>query len=337
MTGRSNRGRGKASGGGSEGRPGWWARPGWWTLPALVTALTLAPAIADPSITEPGSAGDSIGAVGVPTEGVLPAKIGDYVVRALLGEGGEASVFLASHPRLGSDVAVKWARANDGRLEREGRLLGRLHASPYTPVPIDLGEHEGLPYLVLDRVRGISLGDLVYHRPPRTETGVAIARDLARGVGDLHRVGYLHQDIKPGNVLVDERGEVRLIDLGMARPIELDPSAEEPVARGGTLMFMAPEQAREEPDAIGVPTDVFAIGATLYFTLTGLSPFEGRDVTEVWERARQADFDRTMLEESDVPTELRAILDRAMAVDPGDRYESADAFADALEGWLARG
>ncbi len=149
-----------------------------------------------------------------------------------------------------------------------------------------------------------------------------------------HRHGITHCDIKPKNILIDKVGEPRLIDFGMARLRHVWSDCT-PSTWGGTVSFMAPEQARLEIDRIGPRSDIFALGGVLYFLLTGQAPFAGETYEEVWDRARRCDFEAGALRAAKVPRGLERICLKAMAADPADRYATAEAFQRALEGYLA--
>src|SRR5262249_44334240 len=143
----------------------------------------------------------------------------------------------------------------------------------------------------------------------------------------------VHRDIKPKNILVDEAGEPRLIDFGMGR---LRPaSSDDPGRTGGTFAFMAPEQARIESPAeqakVGPRSNVYALGAVLYYLLTRQAPFPGENWRESMDRARRCDFEASALNQRRVPRRLRRICLKAMAADPADRYPSAEALQKALK------
>jgi serine/threonine protein kinase len=158
---------------------------------------------------------------------------------------------------------------------------------------------------------------------------------LARALALVHRKRVIHRDIKPRNILIDEIGEPRLIDFGLARlrSAWTDPSA---TTWGGTLAYMAPEQARREHERIGPRSDIFGLGAVLYFLLTGRPPFVGETQEEIWDRARRCDFDAGALRAAGVPRRLGRICLKALAADPADRYATAGDLADALESFLRR-
>ncbi len=149
----------------------------------------------------------------------------------------------------------------------------------------------------------------------------------------VHRRGIIHRDIKPRNILIDESGEPRLIDFGLARLRHAWSDRPDPTW-GGTLAYMAPEQARLEHDRIGPRSDVFGLGAVLYFLLTGQPPFVGETTDELWDRAKRCDFEKDALRLARVPRGLRRICLTALAADPADRYPSAAAFEKALNRYL---
>src|SRR5262249_18786140 len=139
----------------------------------------------------------------------------------------------------------------------------------------------------------------------------------------------------PRTSLLDEWGRRRLIDFGMARWRHA--WSEGPAGpSGGTLAFMAPEQARCESGRVGAPSDIFALGAVLYFLLTGRAPFEGSTRDDQWRRAIRCDFDPAPLRARGVPHRLERIVLKAMAAEPGDRSASAADLADALDAFLRR-
>ena len=181
----------------------------------------------------------------------LPARIGRYAVLSALDEGGQARVFRVVHPGLGKDLVLKLAArpvADDpmGRdlLAAEGRLLAELNHPSLVRV-IDLDVHDdGRPFLVMDHVSGCTLDRHIAQGLPAPRRAAAMVAEIARAVAYIHRRGVVHQDIKPRNVLIDESGRPRLIDFGLARlrhAWALDTSG----PSGGTLMYMAPEQAAQ--------------------------------------------------------------------------------------------
>jgi hypothetical protein len=229
--------------------------------------------------------------------------------------------------------------APGGRSEivEEGRILASLE-HPHLVRVYEQDFLDDRPYLVMEFVRGRTLDQLAREEgiPPRR--AAALLAKAAGAVDLAHRLGVVHRDIKPKNILVDESGEPRLIDFGMARLRHA--WSDDPGSPGGTFAFMAPEQARlgspEEQQKVGPRSDVFALGAVLYDLLTGAAPFPGQNWRESMDRARRCDFDRTALDDPKIPRDLRRICLKAMAANPADRYSSAAALAKALHRFVAR-
>jgi serine/threonine protein kinase len=264
-----------------------------------------------------------------------PAAVGKYPVVGRLGGGGQGEVYRAVHPELRQDLVIKLARRPLGPggidgdlLAAEGRVLADLRHDNLVRV-YDLGVHEGRAFLAMEFVRGCTLEQHAGERRLSPRRAAALVAEVARAVGYLHGRGVVHQDLTPRNVLVDESGRPRLIDFGLARLRDAwADQADGP--SGGTLAYMAPEQARGEVANLGPHSDVFALGAVLYFLLTGGPPFVGRDTAEVWDRARRGDFDRAALNAAGVPRRLERICLKAMAREPQARYRSAAELEAAL-------
>jgi predicted Ser/Thr protein kinase len=267
------------------------------------------------------------------------AAIGRYLVVARLDHGGQGELFRVIHPGLRKDLVLKLARDPVGAeaepaLVSEGRLLAQLDHPNLVRV-FDLDFHEGRPFVVMEYVPGTNLQQFAAQNRPGFRRVAALVAELARVIGVLHRRGVVHQDIKPKNVLMDESGRPRLIDFGLAQLKHAWGDAAE-TPSGGTLAYMAPEQARGETERAGPAADVFALGAVLYFLVTGKAPFEGATPEVRWRRAQACDFDRAALKRRGIPRGLARIVLRAMAADPRERPASAEALAADLEAYLRR-
>jgi hypothetical protein len=211
----------------------------------------------------------------------------------------------------------------------EAKLLTELEHPNLVPI-FDLDfDGDDRPFLVMEYVRGCNLAqEAAQHRPSPRQAAAWVAQ-VARAVALVHHRGIVHHDIKPKNILIDESRRPRLIDFGVARWRHAWGDDDTPV--GGTLAYMAPEQARDEPKRIGRCSDIFALGGVLYFLLTGQAPFRGQSKAEVWGRAARCDFDRGALRSPGIPRGLRRICLRAMDPAPEKRYASAEALAEELE------
>ena len=279
-----------------------------------------------------------------------PVRIGKYLVVELLDGGGQAQVFRVMHPELARELVVKLGRrpiaapreagtrgeAGPVRaaLLHEGRLLARCDHPNLVRV-VDLGVHDGRPYVVMEYVPGLTLEQFAQqHRSGPREAARLIA-ELAGAVAYLHAQGIVHQDIKPRNVLIDERGRPRLIDFGLAR-WEHAWSGDGEDWSGGTANYMSPEQAKGHSERIGPWTDVFGLGGLIYHLLTLGPLYRGVSETSIVRQAREADYLAIRKLAPSTPRGLASIVHRALAPEPERRYRTAAELESALRGFLAR-
>jgi hypothetical protein len=265
-----------------------------------------------------------------------PAVIGKYLVVGELPGGSQGRIFRALHPTLEQEVLIKLSRQPAaGRpdfhhlIVAEGKHLARLDHPNLVRV-YDLDFHEGAPFMALEYVRGQSLEQCAAGRrlPPR-EAAALLAR-VAHALEAVHKAGLVHQDLKPQNILLDAAGQPRLIDFGLAR-FRHAWGPDTDTVSGGTPAFMAPEQAGGHLEAVGPHTDLFALGAVLFWLLTGKPPFPGPGVDRALDQARRCDFDRGALDVAQAPASLRALCLGALAPRPEDRPASAAVMAAELE------
>lgn len=202
---------------------------------------------------------------------------GRYRFVERLGAGGMAEVWLAEDTRLEREVAVKVLRERDEglarRLRRESRVLAGL-SHPAVVAVLDAGEVDGRPFVVLERVRGETLAELLLRDGALAPGQVAsLGAELADGLAHAHTLGVVHRDVKPSNILVDEHGRARLVDFGIARTDD----ATHLTGTGlsiGTAAYLAPEQL-DAPEQVGPPADVYALGLVLAEALSGRRVFPG--------------------------------------------------------------
>ena len=266
-------------------------------------------------------------------------RFGDYTLLGKLGQGGMGVVYRAHQHSLDREVAVKllaagpWA--SPGFIERfrlEAQSAARMQ-HPNIVTIHEIGEQDGLPFFSMRLVRGQSLAEqMEKHGPLAARRAAALLRTVAEAVDYAHRLGVLHLDLKPGNVLIDEHGEPMVADFGLARRLEgtLAGVVEEV---SGTPSYMAPEQATAG-GRIGIGTDVYALGATLYESLTGRPPFRGATARETLEQVVCAMAPSPRSFERSIPLDLQAICMRCLRKDPAERYPSARALADDLADFL---
>jgi serine/threonine protein kinase len=271
----------------------------------------------------------------------LPDQVGGYKVVARLDGGGQAELYRVNDPLMARELALKLGRkpfdadspAECDELVREARALAALRHDGLVNVHALGFLEDGRPYLVLDLVLGANLHDHVGAGRLDPRRVAEVVKQVAQVVEHLHSRGVVHLDIKPRNVMIDDHGRPRLIDLGLAR-LRYAWAPEPDLPRGGTLDYLAPEQARGEVDRIGRATDIFGLGGALYFLLTGRALYEGADHDALLAQAQRGEYDAQALHDTEVPEPLKQICARALAHDPADRYSSAGDLASDLKRFL---
>lgn len=260
-----------------------------------------------------------------------------YKIEAEIGRGGMGVVHRARHLKLKRTVALKvllagtLAKASDRRrFLREAQAAGALNHPNIVPI-LDAGEHEGTTFISMAYVRGTSLVKVLRQRRPREEL-LRLFLQICDGVQHAHTRGVIHRDLKPDNVIVDERGVPRILDFGIAKRLgeeqNLDESGEEGggalTTEGdilGTLRYMPPEQAAGQNDDVDVRSDVYALGTILYELVSGETPFHGT-VPELLHHIHFSEPKAPSRLAPDVPWELDAICLKALEKEPDRRYQS---------------
>jgi response regulator RpfG family c-di-GMP phosphodiesterase len=271
--------------------------------------------------------------------------IGNYRILERIGAGGMGVVFRAEHITLRRPVAVKLLAGGEhdpkllGRFLREARAVARLQ-HPNIVAAFDAGQAPGplpdappTPYLVMEYVDGQDLELMVQDQGAMDVTRAChVARQVADALREAHARGVVHRDIKPSNVLVTPAGVVKVLDFGLAR--HFSHRLTEPGMMLGTVGYMAPEQARDAA-SVDERADIYSLGCTLFWCLTGQDPFPGNDdlVSDLVRRLNSPPPGARQLRPS-MPTELDAVVQRMMAVDPADRYPSAEVLVRVLSGFL---
>ncbi|HEX8705959.1 MAG TPA: protein kinase [Myxococcaceae bacterium] len=262
-----------------------------------------------------------------------------YQAVRFLGQGGMGQVFLAYDLQLRRHVALKFVIGEDAELIRrllaEACAQARVEHERVCQVH-EVGEVQGKPYISMQFVNGVSLGQLA---PTLTlEQKVVALRDAAEGVHAAHRVGLIHRDIKPSNILVERTEDGRLkpyvMDFGLAH----DWRQKGTTATGavlGTPHYMAPEQARGEVGQLDRRADVYSLGATLYTLITGQPPISGSNGLEVVNNISRVEPPRPRLLNPDTPVELEAIILKCLEKERSARYPSARALIEDLDRFLA--
>ena len=256
------------------------------------------------------------------------AELGRCRIEETIGRGGMGVVYRAHQLDLGRDVAVKVIspeRVEDPAARR--RFLREVRAAASVEHPNVLpvhgaGEEDGHAYVVMRYVAGDDLRSLVRLEGPLAPARAAeIVQRLGDALDAIHRAGYVHRDVKPANVLLDERGQVYLSDFGIAKHLLGETTQTEPERWVGTLDFAAPEQIRGEP--VDARTDVYALGCVLFFMLTGRVPFErDSDEAKLWAHLSDPPPAAADLRPGLAPA-FDIVLRRALAKEPGDRQPTA--------------
>jgi serine/threonine-protein kinase len=257
--------------------------------------------------------------------------LGRYRVIRRLGSGGMATVYLARDERLGREVAVKRLHADSPedmarRLEREARVGASLN-HPNLATVYDTGTDPEGVVVVMEYVEGETLGAMLRRGRLEPEHAMAVLAGVADALDHAHAAGVVHRDVKPGNILLRRDGAVKLVDLGIAKA-----AAESRVTRTGNVMgtaaYMAPEQLRGGD--VCPQTDVYALAAVAFETLSGRKPREGRTPMEVAHRVVSEPPPELRSAWPDAPAAASEALARGMALEPGDRPSSAGELTEEL-------
>ncbi|HYV97437.1 MAG TPA: serine/threonine-protein kinase, partial [Gemmatimonadaceae bacterium] len=261
-----------------------------------------------------------------------------YTVEEEIGRGATAVVVRARDISSGGAVAIKQLRAELAigieaeKFWKEVRNHKQLAHPSIVPV-LDAGEQDGRPFLVLPYLAGGTLrARILREKQMQIGEAIAVTCTVARALEAAHAQNLIHRDVKPENILFDERGEVYLADFGIARAVILasgDTQSTVGIIRG-TIPYMSPEQASGQPDLDG-RSDVYSLACVLYEMIGGVQPFVGASPQSVMLQ-RVSHMPRPVnVYRPSVPLELERVVEKAFAIAPADRYRSAAEFADALE------
>ncbi len=270
----------------------------------------------------------------------LQLALGDeFTVGALLGEGGFAAVFRVRDSALRRDVAVKVLDLGQTpspvlaeRFVREARTVAKLEHASIVPIYKVGGYKNEVLYIIMRCVDGPSLRQLL-EKHHRLSVGDAarIARQVADALAYAHRLGVVHRDVKPDNILLDGTGRVMVTDFGIAKATEAASSGATLTTEGmviGTPQYMSPEQATG--DRTDSRSDIYSLGVVLYHMLSGAPPFDGESAQSILMKQATATPTPIRSLRADVPAELALVLDRMLAKDPGERFQAADELSRAL-------
>ena len=259
-----------------------------------------------------------------------------------IGHGGMGDIFRAEDTALGRTVAVKvladrYAADESvrARFTREALAAARLSASPNAVTIFDVGEHEGHPYIVMEYLGGGTIAEkLVSEGTPTPARALAWLEDAGRALDAAHAQGVVHRDVKPANLLLDDQGDLKVADFGIASATGLDSLTQAGTVLG-TAGYLAPEQARGEQTTAA--SDRYALGVVAYELLSGRRPFERESPTA--EAAAHANDEPPAISsvQPALPAAVDRVFEQALAKDPADRYDSCGELVDALRRALREG
>src|SRR3954468_18646647 len=259
-----------------------------------------------------------------------------YELEELVGTGGMSSVFRAHDRLLDRKVALKvlhqqYAADEDyvERFRHEARSVASL-SHPNIVTVIDRGEHEGRQFIVFEYIPGENLKRLIERRGPApVETALELAMQIARGLSFAHQQGLVHRDVKPQNVLLNGDGQAKVTDFGIARSLDVQHGMTQTGTVLGTSDYIAPEQAQGQ--RVDEHTDVYSLGVVLYELLTAEVPFPGENFVAVAMRHINEPPPPIRDKRPDVSPRREAAVQRAMAKQPEDRFQTMAEFCRELE------
>src|SRR5256886_2186736 len=271
--------------------------------------------------------------------GIL-ADFGDYELLEEIGRGGQGVVYRAHQKSLNRTVALKviglgpWTtEAHFKRFRGKAEAAASLEHPCIVPI-YEVGERDAQCYFSMKFIEGGQLDEVVKRTPMSIARAVELIAKVARTVHYAHEHGILHRDIKPGNILLDAKGEPLLTDFGLARLVEAESTITGTLEVMGTPSYMAPEQAAGETRKLTSATDVYGLGAVLYQLLTGHPPFAGGTTYETIKLLLETEPRPPRQLNPKIDRDLSTICLKCLEKDPKRRYSSALALAEDLEHWL---
>jgi predicted Ser/Thr protein kinase len=256
---------------------------------------------------------------------MIGLMISHYKILEKLGEGGMGIVYRAHDTKLNRTVALKFLPPAGGekekaRLIREAQAIAQLD-HPNICTVHEIGDSEGMPYIAMAYIEGLTLKDKVENGPLPTGEVMDYAEHIARGLQSAHRKNITHRDIKSANIMITPDGQIKIMDFGLAKLAGRTQLTQEG-STAGTVMYMSPEQARGED--VDHRTDIWSFGVVLYEMLAGRLPYQSEYETAVVYSILNEDPRSVRDFKPDIPTELEAIVKKALQKDKTDRYQTID-------------
>lgn len=262
-------------------------------------------------------------------ENLIGKRLGRYYLTRYLARGGMSEIYLASDEKHEQMYALKlvWQinEENSLRLDREARMLTRLTHPNVLPI-LDYGEQDGICYSVMPYIARGTVKDRIAPGYLSAEEAEAILIQVADALQFLHEAGFVHRDVKPANILLDETNHVWLADFGLVIETNREDDLTATGCLFGTPSYMAPEQA---DTTASTSSDVYALGVVLYEMLTGRVPFDGKTPEAIYRKQIYAQPPLPSLWNPSLSPALERVLLRALEKNPRNRYTSAQALAEA--------
>src|SRR2546425_3367130 len=275
-----------------------------------------------------------------PTIARMLKNFGDYELLEEIGRGGQGVVYRARQKSLNRIVALKviglarWAtEAHVKRFRLEAEAAASLNHPCIVPI-YEVGERDGACYFSMGLVEGGQLDAVAKREPISIRDAAELIAKLARTVSYAHEHGVLHRDIKPGNILLDTKGEPHLTDFGLARLVETESTVTRTLEVLGTPSYMAPEQAAGKNTQLTGATDVYGLGAVFYQLLTGHPPLAGGTTYETVRMVLETQPRQPGLFNPKIDRDLETICLKCLEKEPAKRYASAEALAEDIERFL---
>lgn len=277
--------------------------------------------------------------------------LGPYHILSPLGKGGMGTVYLARDTRKpdGRKALIALKVLPPKRAREEDRTLARFLREmdmaqrvghPHLTRTFEAGDIGGVHYIAMEYIRGESLRRLVGdHGPLSVARAAHLFAEVADGLGHAHETGLVHRDLKPSNIMVTPNGHAKVLDLGLALAVDEELPEDKTIVGGqgyvlGTMDYIAPEQV-DDPTGVDARADLYAMGCSLYFALTGQPPFPGGTSQEKMRRHRTEHPDPLTDFNPTVPIEFARVVQKLMEKAPARRYPTAKSVRDALRPWAA--